>query len=355
MAYGDPNPPELDPICEPGPWIPGLTLTEKNPEEIPNGNIVLPEQTVQIYKNNYISVHSEQYKNSLKKWFTETTMSWLGGDGLLYEQNGQPVKESELWKWDVSGESEYGLIEPPINEPNYDLFDSNWAAQFVVFAPGGAEMSCSSLDLDWCSWSPTTRPKRGPEDDIHKNCPAQAQKPSEPEPSYLDLYKAYLETNECKQIEKILGPQYLGCIWSDPKHPCSCTCPEQGTSFADYLAATRTYATFWDTPNYAPLYRISQISQLTSKIIRVVVSQTSNEIKLGSIINIIHKDSIIGKNDMKNSGKWLVASITHNFSPQLQSATILTLIRDSDNINFKSSETGWDPIYLTEDDWEYNQ
>ena len=351
MAYGDPNPPTKDPNCEPGRWIPGLTLTEKYPEPpVPIPTVVLPQQTIQTYKNNYVSVYSDQYTSSLKEWFTETTMSWIRGDGLIYSPDlNQELTPKDVWKWDLSGESEYGLVEPPVNEPNYDLFDSNWAAQFVVFGPGDG-MSCKSLDLDWCSWSPTTRPKRGPDTDIHQNCPAQSAKPTEPEPSYLDLYKAYLETNECEKIEKVLGPQYLGCIWSDPKHPCSCNCPEQGVSFADYLAATRTYATFWDTPHYTPLHRAAQVGQLTDNIIKINLSKTTRDLKLGDIVNIIQKDNIKYENPLKNSGNWMVASITHQFSPYAESGTTVTLIRDTNNINFQSSEMGWEPIYLN--DWE---
>jgi len=349
MAYGDPNPPTKEPNCEPGPWIPGLTLTEKYPAEVPSPTIELPDQHIQTYKNNYVSVYSDSYTITLKKWFTETTMSWIRGDGLIYNPDPDPnqnLDPKDVWKWDLSGESEYGLVEPPVNEPNYDLFDSNWAAQFVVFGPGDG-MSCKSLDLDWCSWSPTTRPRRGPDSDIHQNCPAQSAKPTEPEPSYLDLYKAYLETNECEQIKKVLGPQYLGCIWSDPKHPCSCNCPEQGVSFADYLAATRTYATFWDTPHYTPLFRSSQISQLFNNIISVNVSQLTENIKLGSIVNIIQKD-VKQKNNLPNSGYWLVAAITHHFINGPESATQLVLVRDTNNENFKSSEVGWSDIYYQE-------
>jgi len=323
MAYGDPNPPTKDPNCEPGRWIPGLTLTEKYPEPpVPIPTVVLPQQTIQTYKNNYVSVYSDQYTSSLKEWFTETTMSWIRGDGLIYSPTlNQELTPKDVWKWDLSGESEYGLVEPPVNEPNYDLFDSNWAAQFVVFGPG--DMSCESLDLDWCSWSPANRPKRGPDSDIHKNCPAQDAKPTEPEPSYLDLYKAYLETNECEQIKKVLGPQYLGCIWSDPKHPCSCNCPEQGVSFADYLAATRTYATFWDTPSSAPLLRAAQIGQLTRQTLQIEVGNLQDNIELGKFVEI---DS--DKDIMAFEGPWMITAITYNFSKQNECRILLTLNRN---------------------------
>jgi len=330
MVYnGDPNPPLIDPNCEPGPWIPGLTLTEKYPEEVPTPTIELPDQYIQTYKNNYVSVYSNQYTNDLKKWFTETTMSWIRGDGLIYSPNSnqdldQDLVPKDVWKWDLSGESEYGLVEPPVNEPNYDLFDSNWAAQFVVFGPSdGGFMSCKSLDLDWCSWSPTTRPRRGPDSDIHQNCPAQSAKPTEPEPSYLDLYKAYLEANECEQIKKVLGPQYLGCIWSDPKHPCSCNCPEQGVSFADYLAATRTYATFWDTPPSTPLLRAAQIGQLTRQTLQIEVGNLQDNIELGKFVKI---DS--DKDIKAFEGLWMITAITYNFSKQNECRILLTLNRN---------------------------
>lgn len=343
--YTHDNPPNIPQDCQPGPWVPGLTLTESIPETIPDvPQLNLSELKVQQSKNNYISVYSDVYKNSLAKYFTETTMSWINGDGMLYRPGLIP---EDVWKYDISGESEYGLIEPPINEPNYDLFDSNWAAQFVVFARRGTNsLSCQTLNLDWCSYPVENNPERGPDSDIHVNCPAQNRKPIEPEPTYLELYTLYKEINECKLIEEHIGSQYLGCIWNDPNNPCSCNCPEQGVSFGDYLAYTRTYATFWDTPHNSPLYRIAQMGQLQSNILNVEVISLSKDLKLGSFVKIMNPNRMEGSEPRKTSGLWLITEIEYLFETKEQK-TKLTLMRDTNSDDYKANTIGWSkPIYL---------
>jgi len=351
--YGDPNPPNKRPDCIVGPWFPGLTLTEKVPSDIPSlGAINLDNVKLQTNKQNYINVYSDTYTASLSKFFTETTASWIQGDGMLYRPGIVP---GDVWKYDISGESDYGLVEPPINEPNYDLFDSNWSAQFVVFSRDTIP-SCETLNLDWCSYG-STGPKATRIDainpiDIYKNCPkltgnTASGMPSEPEPTYMQLYKMYKDINECDLIEQHLGKDYLGCLWSDPTHPCSCNCPHQGAKFGDYLAHTRTHATFWDTPHYVPLYRKAQMGQLRNNIIQVEVAQLSKDIKLGDIINVHNTNRTVSQNDRRISGMWLLTEIEYIFE-KMEQKTKLTLMRDTGNIKFKNDKAGWEPIYAKE-------
>ena len=351
MAYGDPNPdPETIANCEVGPWVPGMTLMEKVPESI----IALqpPDLSGLKIRNNSpktISVYTDSYAQQLEKYFSSTTLSWLKGDAMIYRPGLIP---ENVWKYDVSGESDYGLIEPPINEPNYDLFDSNWSAQFVVFSRFDRSFSCESLSLDWCSYGVTANPRRSEGPDPHKNCPAQNSKPKTPEPTYLDLYKAYLKTNECPLIEKHLGKQYLGCNWNEPKHPASCGCPDQGVSFGSYLQYTRTYSTFWETPHNAPLYRSSQMAQLKSNIIKVKVAAITKEVKLGQLIEIVNPNRMKGSEPRKTSGKWLITELEHQFESKNASIT-LTLMRDTNIDEYKTGKMGWEsPIYvLDEKEW----
>ena len=354
MAYGDPNPPELEAICDVGPWIPGMTLTEKVPENIIGLQPAdLSNLKIQSIKPNNISVYGDNYTNSLEKYFTETTMSWIHGDSMIYRSGLIP---EDVWKYDVSGESEYGLVEPPVNEPNYDLFDSNWSAQFLVFARSSADsFSCKSLFLDWCSYGVTNNPKRGDSasgEDVHMNCPAQNSKPTEPEPSYMELYKSYSELNECSLIETHLGKQYLGCVWNEPKHPCSCSCPEQGTFFGNYLAYTRTYSTFWETPHAAPLYRIAQMGQLKANTITVTVGALTKELKLGELIEVVNPNRMKGSEPRKTSGLWLITEIEYTFEAK-NGFTKLTLMRDTNYSTYKTNKMGWTkPIYiLDEKEW----
>ena len=342
---------ETDSICATGPFLPGptgegSTLSAYAPLP-PN----LDEVKLQIHGNNYVSAHSTTYKSSLEKYFTETTMSWLRGDGMIYRPGLVP---EDVWKWDTSGESEYGVIEPPINEPNYDLFDSNWSAQFVVFSRNSIDsLSCKSLDLDWCSYGATMGyPERGIAGDPYINCPAKNKMPKEVEPTYLELYSLYNKISECSLIEQHLGKNYLGCVWSEPKHPCSCNCPEQGVSFGDYLAYTRTYATFWDTPHYAPLYRNAQIGQLKSQVIQITISATKQTVKLGDLISIDHTNNMEGMEPSKMSGTWLVTNIQYNFEGSTIYKMNLTLMRDTTNGKYQTSKVGWaSPIYLDKAEW----
>ena len=348
MATNETNPPDKEVNCEVGPWLPGLTAD--NYPELPTDHSLIEQAvSLEINRNTHLSAYSDTYKSSLDKYFTETTMSWMNGDAIIYNPGNTPLKTKDVWKWDISGESDYGLIEPPINEPNYDLFDSNWAAQFVVFGPGN--LSCKSLDLDWCSYPVKDQPKRATQGDIHANCPAQSSKPTEVEPSYLKLYEAYLKTNECDLIKSKFGEKYMGCIWNDPKHPCSCSCPEQGVSFGDYLSYTRTYSTFLQTPHNTPLVRIAQMGQLKSNTITVTVAALSKELKLGDIIIVQDQNKMIGREERKIHGKWLITEIEYKFENKNQS-TILTLMRDTNK--YKAHRMGWDsPIYILEQDkWE---
>jgi len=362
--YGDPNPPNKPSNCKVGPWLPGLTLTEKAPQGIPPLESVVInsrsdgmtlEVVLQTDKQKYINVYREEYASSLSKFFTETTMSWLMGDGLLYRPG---LKVEDVWKYDISGESDYGLVEPPINEPNYDLFDSNWSAQFIVFSRTTIP-SCETLNLDWCSYGFTgQKPLRihsNPNEqgiDIYKNCPklsgnTASGMPTESEPSYMQLFELYKEINECNLIETHLGKNYLGCLWNEPNNPCSCNCPHQGVSFGDYLAYTRTHATFWDTPHYVPLYRKAQIGQLHNNIIQVDVAQLSKDIKLGDVINVNNTTRTLSTKDRRISGKWLLTEIEYIFE-QKEQKTRLTLMRDTGNIKFKNDKIGWNPIYAIE-------
>ena len=348
MAYGDPNPPEIEANCTVGPWVPGMTLTENFPETIPPlAEADLSQLRLKSNPYPYISVYSDEYASALEQYFTETTMSWVRGDSMLYRPG---LLAEDVWKYDISGESDYGLVEPPINEPNYDLFDSNWSAQFLVFARSTNvdKLSCKSLNLDWCSYGVVDNPKRGTDDDIYINCPAKNSIPKEPEPTYLDLYKSYKDINECSLIENNLGKQYLGCIWNEPNHPCSCNCPEQGVSFGDYLSYTRTYSTFWETPHYAPLYRQAQIGQLKSNIIEVKLGQISKDLSLGDVISIENKNMMKGSESRSTDGLWLITSIEYKFRDK-EFSTILELMRDTNK--YKTNKMGWSsPIYIQEED-----
>jgi hypothetical protein len=58
-----------------------------------------------------------------------------------------------------------------------------------------------------------------------------------------------------KDGEVMLGTAWLGCLWGSPMASFSCTCPDIGERFADYLKLRLNVATFWKTPIEVPAQR----------------------------------------------------------------------------------------------------
>lgn len=296
-------------------------------------NVILPNTADGFVEsmNVYTPTSVEDIHPGLKQYFTNTALHWFNADYTLYRPG---LVSSDLWRYDLSGETEYGLISPPTLEPNYDVFDNNFAAQFVVFG-----RSSNLCDKFTCANSNGKVTNKGcPEDDPYCNCPAQEHMPDEREPSYLELYQLYNELRECKLIEKHLGEEYLGCIWIDPNNPCSCNCPEIGEKFAEYLEYSKTYATYWDTPKNTPLLRNSQLTQFMSQQVTIAVVPNRN-IKVGDLIYLHHKkmlldeirEVVLGEDGDKKrfDGHWMITEIHHKFTKEASQYMQLVLNRDS--------------------------
>ena len=297
------------------------------------------------------------------------------------QEEGDEFKpEDYIWKFDVSGESEYGVITPPENATTIDDvklddyihdLERNFSGQFVVFARRAQNNSCSQYECANPDGPVIAPPDTGEDDyDPYIECPMQELRPDILEyeryledlelienaddedlpqldsrlrnlsllgelteddfknPTAEEIAELQSQVNECDLIEEKLGESYLGCIYSDPKAPNSCRCPEQGENFIEYLEASRTYATFWETPNEAPLRRDAQMVQLTTqKAIGVLPGDLS--LRPGSIINVVNPHGITNKHPRKrSSGRWLIGSIKHQI--RLGSHIMgLTCFRDS--------------------------
>lgn len=273
-----------------------------------------------------MNVHSDLPE--IEGLFSDTTNHWMMGDHIMYRPG---LITTDVWKYDLSGETEYGLVHPPTSNPNYDLFDQNFAAQFVVHGrSSGGNASCSEHYT--CANPNGTVSRVGcPDSDPYCNCPAQDMIPDEREPTYLELYALYTQLKECDLIKDNLGEEYLGCVWSDPNNPCSCNCPEIGDKFKKYLEYSRTYATFWETPRNTPLLRTSQMEQLFSQKIAILVPTTS-KVKVGDIVELIQPNPVSEEFFTKQKnlyGKWLVLQINHTFTKNVTQGLNLTLCRDS--------------------------
>jgi hypothetical protein len=283
----------------------------------------------------YISANVQNtLPEGIKKYFNDSLMHYLAGSALLYKPT---LLTEDVWKYDLSGETEYGLTTPPV-DTEYEFFDRNFAMQFMVFARG--TRSCKELGLE-CA-NPNTPPlisSQGCEDNNpYCNCPAQDKMPTEAEPTYLELYKLYNDLSECKLIESVLGKDWLGCEWSNPDSPCSCNCPEQGKNFAKYLEYTRTYATFWETNHKAPLLRQAQVNLLNSQAITITVGGNDN-VYIGSIVEIfVNNVPNLQEKFKKVSGKWFVTAVDHHFNSLKNYVMTLSLARDSIGYNVDESD-----------------
>ena len=330
---------DIPQICATGPFLIGATCDSEFSQYTCIGSSCdfrgislssLPTNYVNVYSKAYID--SQEFLN-VRGFGTPTTASSLLADACIYRPG---LLARDLWKWDLSGESDYGLIEPPINEPNYDLFDSNWSAQFIVYSKGNNNsISCSTLGLERCSHE-ASAPRGSTYDPyvscISKNYPNGASGASgasavdENEPTYLELNELYKKTKECELLKQV-NPDYLGCIYNDPSNECSCDCPNQGSKFNEYLACIKTNSTFWSTPHETPLFRSAQMGQFTNESIAITVSGfTKNRLKLGQIIKIANAENNISR---ENSGKWMITSITYSFEGDTNFSMDLILNRDA--------------------------
>jgi hypothetical protein len=263
--------------------------------------------------------------------FTDAISHYLSADFALYRPG---LVTSDVWKYDIFGESEYGIIKPPTLPPEYDNFDSNFAVQFMVFAKQittAKKGICAQLNLSCLK--PDKKPTYStecPESNPYCQCPAQNLIPKEREPTYKELAIAYENAKECSLIEKTLGQKFLGCILSDPDNIASCNCPEQGEFYPTLLNTIRSNATFYQTPPETPLRRQAQMTLFTGQK-AVMTIYPNDSLKIGNLINI---EKTNPREEYKNkfdriSGNWMITGINRVFKSTNIELMELTLNRDS--------------------------
>jgi len=255
--------------------------------------------------------------------FTDDIERYLSGDLFIYRPG---LVTSQVWLYDIFGESEYGLTSPPTLPPEYDLFDNNFAAQFVVFGKSSGSNICKDLGLKCLNPKGKTDNSNCEPDDPYCNCPSKNLIPTEKEPSYKELAIAYENTKECKLIEDILGPDYLGCMLSDPENTASCNCPEQGKYYPTFLNTLRSNATFYVTPPKTPLRRQAQMSLLTAQQ-AIMTIYPNDALKIGDIVTVNRGYARGGKDTI--NGKWMVTGISRVFKSINVELMVLNISRDS--------------------------
>ena len=196
-----------------------------------------------------------------------------------------------------------------------------------------------------------------PDDDPLCECPCQELKPTQDaswwdvfglfgtgqteEPTEDEIEQALEEIKECDFIESALGGEFLGCLWNNQNHPSSCDCPCRGERFGEYIEYTRTYATYWDTPENTPLWRDAQMFLINAQTATIILNGDLS-LRPGTLINIINKMPGANEpNTRRFSGRWLVGSITHVMDNESHKM-LIGLSRDSSPIEPDESQVlGW--------------
>lgn len=92
--------------------------------------------------------------------------------------------------------------------------------------------------------------------------------------------------NECEEVTSILGLDWLGCLWGTPSTAFSCTCPDVGPNYHNYLKLRLNVATFWNTPKSAPVKRQEFLDAIKyGKKADVTVAGDFN-LKIGQVVSL---------------------------------------------------------------------
>ena len=341
--------------------------------ELRDLHLISPEEYQQQLENNISSINLvddlPSYNELLKLYEEERSNYYYGNYSSSYynrmwelytalysvqeaKQLNRPIiPEEDLWKYDMSGTSEYGVLEPDKDLDGGAGDDAwfqqlgvnrNFAAQFIVMGSGGgggAGGHSKCVDHSCANPEGPVSKSGCPDDFPWCNCPMQELIPRDeageviPKPTASELEDIKKTFRECELIESELGEEWLGCIWKDPNNISSCDCPNIGSRFKDYMEHLRTYSTYWNTPKYAPLYRMAQMSLIKSQTANAVVAGDFSR-RPGDIIKINNSQETEQKySEKRGSGKWMIAEINHVIDSPSNHIMGLTLIRDSNTVD----------------------
>lgn len=126
-----------------------------------------------------------------------------------------------------------------------------------------------------------------------------------------------------------LGKDWLGCLWGSPMASFSCTCPEIGKRFEDYLKLRLNVATFWNTPVVAPPQRQEFLDSIQyGERIFIVIAGDLN-IRPGYIVNLkVDNMSAMSRQDPGESvltKDYYVLSVKHDIQNSGVHETLLEL------------------------------
>lgn len=103
----------------------------------------------------------------------------------------------------------------------------------------------------------------------------------------LDIYFEE-PSQECLKIVNTdgLGSSWLGCLWGTPSAPFSCTCPDLGPNFANYLRLRLNVATFWNTPKNVPVKRAEFLDAIKYGPKATITVPGDFNLKIGQVVEL---------------------------------------------------------------------
>jgi len=101
----------------------------------------------------------------------------------------------------------------------------------------------------------------------------------------LDLY-FNTTTEETNLVAKLLGTDWIGCLWGTPNAAYSSNCPNIGPKYEAYIKHRLNNASFWNTPVQTPVQRAEFVDALQyGRKVDVTIAGDFS-LKLGEVINL---------------------------------------------------------------------
>lgn len=145
------------------------------------------------------------------------------------------------------------------------------ALGFITGISAGSSTSGNTYVFDL--WTGATAPIS-----IGSTLPAENLKPIH---TYLSE-----PSDECTAVERVLGNDWLGCLWGTPALPFSCVCPNIGSKFYAYLKLRLNVATFWYTPKDTPIKRAEFLDAIKyGKKVNITVGGDF-KLKIGQVVDL---------------------------------------------------------------------
>lgn len=124
-------------------------------------------------------------------------------------------------------------------------------------------------------------------------------------------------SEECEKVKNEFGNDWLGCLWGSPMAPFSCTCPDVGVNYVNYLKLRLSDATFWNTPIEVPVMR-NQFTEFMDGGEKISIDVAGDfKIKPGNVVELKVDNMAAYSNTVPKSvlsTKYYVLSVKHTIT-----------------------------------------